>query len=56
MHKDTVTTELAKYGCSFVENKKEEENLLHTSNKKVFTALYWLCKQEISHIKLKSLL
>ena len=56
MHKDAVTTELAKYGSYFVEKEKEEENLLHKSNEKVFTALYWLCKQEIPHNKLNSLL
>ena len=42
MHKDAVTTEQAKYGSYFVEKEKEEENLLYTSNTKVFTALYWL--------------
>ena len=56
MHKDTVTTELAKYGSYFVEKEKEEENLLHRSNEKVFIVLYWLCKQEIIHSKLNSLL
>ena len=56
MHKDAVTTELAKHGSSFVEKEKEEENLLYASNQKVFTALYWLCKQEIAQRKLKTLL
>ena len=54
MHKDAVTTELAAYGSYFVEKEKEEENLLPTSNEKVFTALYWLC--EFAHSKLNSLL
>ena len=57
MYQDTVTTNLAKYGSYFVEKEKDEENLLYTSNKKVFTALYWPCKQEIcKHSKLSSLL
>ena len=38
MHKDAVTVKPAKYGSYFVEKEKEEENLLYTSNKKVFTA------------------
>ena len=56
MHKDAVTTELGKYGSYFVEKEEEEKNLLYRSNEKVFTALYWLCKQEIAHSKLNSLL
>ena len=39
MHKDTVTTELAKYSTYFAEKEKEEENLLYKSDEKVFIAL-----------------
>ena len=35
---------------------KKKETLLYTSKEKVFTALYWLCKQEIAHRKLISLI
>ena len=48
MHKDALTTKLAKYGRYFAEKEKEEEKLFYASNEKVFTALYWLCKQEIA--------
>ena len=56
MHKEAITRELAGYGSSFVKKEKEEENLLYTSNEKVFTALYWFHKQKIAHSKLNSLL
>ena len=56
MHKGALTTKLAKYGRYFAEKEKEEEKLFYASNEKVFTALYWLCKQEIAQSKLNSLL
>ena len=39
-----------------IKKEKEEEYLLYKSNEKVFTALYWLCKQEITQRRLKTLL
>ena len=36
--------------------EKKEENLLYTSNEKVFIALHWLCKQKITHSKLNYML
>ena len=45
MHKGAVTAELATHDSYFVEKEKEEENLLYTSNGKVFTALYFLNKR-----------
>ena len=56
MHRDAVTIELAKYGSYFVEKEKEKENLQYSSNEKVFTALYWLCKQKVAQSKLNSML
>ena len=56
MHTDAIATERAKHGTYFVEKEKEEETLLSTCNKKVPTSLYWLCKQEVAHSKLNSLL
>ena len=44
----SVTTEFVKYGSYFVEKRKEKGNLLHKTNKKAFTALNWLCKQEVA--------
>lgn len=41
-----------KYGSYFVEKREEEENLLHKTNKKAFTALNWLYKQETGKNKL----
>lgn len=44
----SVTTEFVKYGSYFVEKRKEKGNLLHKTNKKAFTALNWLCEQEMA--------
>ena len=56
MHTDAIATERAKRGTYFVEKEKEEETLSRTCNEKVLTSLYWLCKQEVAHSKLNSLL
>ena len=56
MHTDAIATERAKRGTYFVEKEKEEETLSSTCNEKVLTSLYWLCKQEVAHRKLNSLL
>ena len=56
MHADAITTVRAKLGTYFVEKEKEEETLPSMCNEKVITALYWLCKQEVAHSKLNSLL
>ena len=59
MHKkntDAIATERVKRGTYFVEKEKEEETLSSTYNEKVLTSLYWLCKQEVAHSKLNSLL
>ena len=56
MHTDAAATEKAKCGSYFIEKEKYEEASFSESNVKVFTALYWLCKQEIAHSKLNSML
>ena len=55
MHTDPIATERAKRGTYFVE-KEKEETLSDTCNEKVLTSLYWLCKQEVAHSKLNSIL
>ena len=56
MHTDAVATEKANCGSYFIEKEKYEEAPFSESNEKPFTALYWLCKQEIAHSKLNSML
>ena len=46
VHKVAVTKQLAKYEI------KKDESLLYSSKRKVFSDLYWFCKQEIAHFKL----
>ena len=56
MHRDAIATQKSKRGTYFVQKEKEEEESSSTTNEKVFTSLYWLCKEEIAHSKLNSLL
>ena len=56
MHTDAVAAEKAKCGSYFIENEKYEEASFSESNEKGFTALFWLCKQEIAHSKFNSML
>ena len=56
MHTDAVATEKAKRGTYFIKKEKDEEASFSASNEKVFTSLYWLCKEEIAHSKLNSML
>ena len=53
---DAVSTENAKRGTYFIQKEKEVEAVISTTNEKVFQSLYWLCKNEVAHSKLNSLL
>ena len=56
MHGDAVASEKAKIGSYFVEREKKVKESFNTVYKKVFEAIYWLAKEEISNVKIHSLL
>ena len=56
MHGDAMSIEEKRCGTCFIENEKKEENWSTLCNEKVMSALNWLCKEEVTHNKLNSLL
>ena len=56
MHDAAILAEKIRCGTYFIENEKKEENLSNLCNEKVISTLYWLCKEEVAHSKLNSLL
>ena len=56
MHCDAISTEKIRCGTYFTKNEKKEGNLSNLSYEKAMSTLYWLCKDEVAHSKLNSLL
>ena len=55
MHLISVEKEFNKYKSPFTKQKKENEKSLNRSYEKIFTSLYWLCKEEVAVSKAVSL-
>ena len=55
MHSNSASKELMKYTSFFVKESQNSEKTLNASYEKVFTSLYWLCKEEIAVSKAVSL-
>ena len=56
LHADAISAEKIRCGTYFIENEKKEEHLSNLCNEKVMSTFYWLCKDEVAHSKLNSLL
>ena len=56
VHCDAISTEKIRCGTYFTKNEKKEGNLSNLSYEKAMSTLYWLCKDEVAHSKLNSLL
>ena len=48
MHSISAKKEHLKHSSFFVKEHQEKERTLNVSYEKVFTSLYWLCKEEIA--------